>query len=253
MGVWDIYRERIAAKGETKRNSTIIREKRRINTHLVDNPSYQECVVDNEERVCAILNSDNFNIKTIISMPDEDLRHGALVEWMDNKWLIIDRDPNTTMYTKCTMKQCNYLLKWVDTTGRICEQWAIVTDGTKYLTGEFEDRNFVATRGDTRLSVTIARTPDALNLDRTNRFIIDDPDCHEHLAYSLTKPLRMGSTYNGDGVFNFVLQEVETTDDDNLELLIADYYKYYPRPNAGSEPTLPNGGSDPNGTRKVYL
>lgn len=253
MGVWDIYRERIAAKGETKRNSTIIREKRRINTHLVDNPSYQQCMVDNEDRVCAILNSDNFNIKTIISMPDEDLRHGALVEWMDNKWLIIDRDPNTTMYTKCTMKQCNYLLKWVDTTGKICEQWAIVADGTKYLTGEFEDRNFVATRGDTRLSVTISRTPDALNLDRTTRFIIDDPDCHEHLAYSLTKPLRMGSTYNGDGVFNFVMQEVETTDDDNLDLLIADYYKYYPRPTTGNEPVLPNGGSDPNGTRRVWI
>lgn len=63
----------------------------------------------------------------------------------------------------------------------------------------------------------------------------------------------MGSTYNGDGVFNFVMQEVETTDDDNLDLLIADYYKYYPSPTTGNEPILPNGGSDPNGTRRVWI
>lgn len=252
MGVWDVYDSRIGAKGGTKRNSTIIREKRRINSHIVDNPSYQSCVIDSEVRNVTILNSDNYNEKTIISMPDEDLRHGALVEWMDNHWLIVDRDPNTTMYTKCMMRQCNFFLKWVDSTGKVCGQWAIVSDGTKYLTGEYEDRDFISTRGDTRLSVTVSRTEDALNLDRTTRFIIDDPDCHEHLAYVLTKPLRMGSTYNGDGVFAFVMQEVETTDDDDLENLIADYYKYHPDPSR-PHPDLPNGGSDPSGTRKVWL
>ena len=253
MGVWDVYDARITAKGGTKRESAILREKRRIRDHIVDNPSYQECIVDGIERVCSIINSDNFNEKTIISMPDEDLRHGALVEWMDNKWLIIDRDPNMTMYTKCTMKQCNYFLQWVDPDGKVCGQWAIISDGTKYLTGELEDRDFIATRGDTRLSVVVSRTEDTLRLDRTTRFIIDDPDCHEHLAYVLTKPLRMGSTYNGDGVFNFVVQEVETTDNDNLELLVADYYKYYPRHDTGIEPTYDNGGSDPQGTRKVWI
>lgn len=253
MGVWDVYDARITAKGGTKRESAILREKRRIRDHIVDNPSYQECIVDGIERVCSIINSDNFNEKTIISMPDEDLRHGALVEWMDNKWIIIDRDPNMTMYTKCTMKQCNYFLQWVDLNGKVCGQWAIISDGTKYLTGELEDRDFIATRGDTRLSVVVSRTEDTLRLDRTTRFIIDDPDCHEHLAYVLTKPLRMGSTYNGDGVFNFVVQEVETTDNDNLELLVADYYKYYPRPDTGIEPTYDNGGSDPQGTRKVWI
>ena len=253
MGVWDVYDARITAKGGTKRESAILREKRRITDHIVDNPSYHECIVDGVERVCCIINSDNFNEKTIISMPNEDLRHGALVEWMDNKWLIIGRDPNMTMYTKCMMKQCNYFLRWVDPDGKVCGQWAIISDGTKYLTGELEDRDFIATRGDTRLSVVVSRTEDTLRLDRTTRFIIDDPDCHEHLAYVLTKPLRMGSTYNGDGVFNFVVQEVETTNNDNLELLVADYYKYYPRPSTGTEPTYNNGGSDPQGTRKVWI
>lgn len=252
MGVWDIYDERIAARGSTKRNSFIKREKRYIYDHLVDNPSYSECIVDGETRLCGIMNTDNLDRKTIISMPNEDLRHGALVEWMDNKWLIVERDANTTLYTKCVMQQCNYFLQWVDKDGNICGQWAYINDSTKYLTGELEDRHFIVTRGDTRLSVTIARTPDALRLDRTTRFIIDDPDCHEHLAYVLTKPLRMGQVFNGNGVFSFIMQEVETTDDDNLDLLIADYYKHFPR-RADDERPVFHGGTNPSADKEVWI
>ncbi|MBR3267902.1 MAG: hypothetical protein IKI58_04130 [Oscillospiraceae bacterium] len=198
MGVWDYYTARINAKGTNKRGAALQREQRYIRSHLKDNLSYQQCIIDGEDREVAIINSDNLDEKSIISLPGEDLLHGALVEWMDNKWLIVERDANTTVYAKCKMKQCNHFLQWIDSNGKICGQWAIVSDGTKYLTGEFEDRNFITSRGDTRLSVTISRTEDALNLDRTNRFLIDDPDCHEHLAYVLTKPLRMGSVYNGN-------------------------------------------------------
>ena len=254
MGVWDIYDARIAAKGYTKRDAAIQREKRFIRSHLKDNLSYHTCIVDGEEREVSILNSDNFDEKTIISMPDEDLRGGALVEWMGNKWLIVERDANTTLYTKCKMKQCNHFLQWINTDGKICGQWAIVSDGTKYLTGEFEERHFVASRGDTRLSVTVSRTPEVLKLDRENRFLIDDVECHEHLAYALTKPLRLGSVFNGDGVFSFVMQEVETTDDDNFDLLIADYYKYYPRSTEeGADPMPDYGGSDTSPERKVWI
>lgn len=97
------------------------------------------------------------------------------------------------------------------------------------LTGEFDDRNFIATRGDTRLSMTISRTAETLKFNRTSRFIIDDPASGEQLAYALSKPLRMGSVYGEDGVFKFVMQEVVTTDDDNLDEHIADYYKHFPK------------------------
>lgn len=228
MGVFDVYEARINAKGRTKRGAALQREKKYLRDHLPDNLSYQEAVVDGEARLVSIANSDNLNEKTIFSLPDEDLRHGALVEWMDNRWLITERDANTTIYTKCKMIQCNYLLKWINKDHQIIEQWSVVSDGTKYLTGEFEDKLFMATRGDTRLSVILANTPESAKLDRQSRFLIDDPRAGDIIAYSLTKPLRMGWSYNGNGVFQFVLQEVVTTDDDNLDLMIADYYKHFP-------------------------
>lgn len=114
----------------------------------------------------------------------------------------------------------------------------MIEDGTKYLTGELEDRNFVVTRGDSRVAMTIARNDDTIKFARDMRFLIDDPDSRLKLAYLLTKPLKLGGTYNKCGVYKFVLQEVTSTEDDNHVLGIADYYKYYPREPV--EPSEPN-------------
>lgn len=93
-----------------------------------------------------------------------------------------------------------------------------------------KQRNFVVTRGDSRIAVTVPRNEFTTQLTRKNRFLIDDPDSPQKLAYLLTKPLKTGLTYNDQGVFKFVMQEVTATDDDNQELGIADYYKYFPKP-----------------------
>lgn len=250
MSIWDAYQERIDAHGGTKRGAALKQEIRRINNRLPDNLSYHSVTIDDVEQDVAIINSDNLNEKSIISMPGEDLDCGGLVHWMNNYWLITERDANITIYTKCKMVQCNHLLKWVSEDGVIHEQWSIVEDGTKYLTGEFEDRHFVVTRGDSRIAVTVARNEQTINLNRNNRFLIDDPDTKHKLAYTLSKPLKVGGVFNNQGVYKFVLQEVTATDDDNHELGIADYYKYYPRVDV-EEPQ--DSGESGNNQKKRWL
>ena len=92
------------------------------------------------------------------------------------------------------------------------------------------------TRGDSRIAMTIGRNEYTLKFGRENRFLIDDPESGDKLAYLLTKPLKVGKTFNNKGIFSFVLQEVVSTDDDNMELGIADYYKYYPKTYIETEP-----------------
>lgn len=250
MGVWDTYESRISARGGTKRGAALRRETRMVGTKVKDNLSYQTVTIDDVAQEVAIINSDNLNEKTIIALPGEDIGHGSLVYWMDNYWLITERDANTTVYTRAKMMQCNYLLKWVSDDNTIHEQWCIIEDGTKYLTGEYEDRNFVVTRGDSRIAMTIARNEHTVKFDRECRFLIDDTESDHKLAYLLTKPLKLGATFNNKGVFKFVLQEVTATDDDNHELGIADYYKHFPKTTVvdGNEPTEP----DDTG-KKVWL
>lgn len=227
---------------KTRREIRLDREKHLLQTKMPHSLSYHTVTIDGVERNVAITNTDNLDQKHIFSIPGEDLPHGGYVEWMDNHWLISERDANSEIYTKCVMIQCNYLLKWVDSDDVIHEQWCYVEDGTKYLTGEYEDRNFVVTRGDSRIAVTIARNEHTAKLGRRNRFLIDDPESLQVIAYSLTKPLKLNNVFNNNGVYKFVLQEVNSTDDDNFELMIADYYKHFPKD--GQSATDPQHGDD---------
>lgn len=248
MDAWILYNNRISAKGGTKRNTSLQREVRMLKTKLQDGLSYKQVKINDEVKYLEIIDTDNLNEKTIYTLPGESIFCGNTIYWMDNYWLVTECDANTEIQTKAKMLQCNFLLKWVNDEGRVCEQWCIIEDGTKYLTGEYEDRNFIVTRGDSRISMTIGRNDETVKLNRKRRFLIDDPKSAEQLAYELSKPLKVGRVYNGNGIFGFVLQEVTTTDDDNLELGIADYYKYFPKNQTETTPSAP----DSNG-KKVWI
>ena len=244
MDIWKTYQNRLSVHGKTKRDASYIREVRYIDNKLPDNLSYHTVNVypadysyniesENSIAHCisqsvAILNSDNLNEKTIYSMPHEDIHIGSLICWMDNYWLVTERDANTTIYTRAKLIQCNHLLKWISADKEIIKQWSVVSDGTKYMVGETEDRNFVVTRPDTRIQIQIAKNKLTTKLTRENRFLIDDDDTPHKMAYLLTKPYKRGYTYNGDGIFSFLAQEVTATKYDNHELGIADYYRYFP-------------------------
>ena len=75
---------------------------------------------------------------------------------------------------------------------------------------------------------------ETLALDRDVRFIIDDYATPHPLAYRLTKPFKLGGSYDDNGVVIFVMTECNTEYDDNIELHIADYYKHFPREGADS-------------------
>lgn len=256
--VWGIYSERMRAAGGAIRTESGGRETRNIETLLPNSLSYTEAVIfdgehslnitqrdlwkESNRRNVAVINSDNLDEKRILSMPGEDIKAGSLVWWMDNFWLVTERDANTTLYTRCKMQQCNYLLKWVAPDYTVCEQWCFVEDGTKYLTGEMEDRNFVVARGDSRIAISIGRNSKTMKLNRHNRFLVDDYDSDLMLAYQLTKPLKPGHVYNGEGIYKFVLQEVQVTKNDCREKQIADYYKYFNEDGSRKDPPAITGG-----------
>ena len=131
MSAWNEYQNRMDVRGGSKRNAISRREVHNIYSHLPDNMSYTDVTIDDIEQTVAIINSDNLDEKIILSLPGEDIKHGGLVHWMDNYWLVIEKDANRTLYTRAKLHQCNYLLKWVSEDLIIHEQWCYVEDGTK--------------------------------------------------------------------------------------------------------------------------
>lgn len=251
MATWDSYFSRLNQSGSTTREVRLNRERDYINRKIRDSLSFHPVTIDGAEREAVVINSDNLNEKTIISMPGEEILGGSIVDWADNHWIVTEVDPNQELYTKAIMLQCNHILKWINRRGDIVRRWCVIDDGTKYIVGQTSPAQNGVVLGDTRVAAILPRDDETVKLDRSYRFLIDDKDSLNVLAYQITKPFKIGGVYNGHGAMSFVLSEVNTEDDDNLELRIADYYKWFPR--ECDDPVIPPGEGETESGEKVWL
>ena len=233
MGVWDTYEARLGSADtpgdQARRNAKATHAQDRIRRKIADSLSYKTVMVDGNEFKLSVADvTGDYTTKKIYSLPGEDLPHGSLVEWAEGIWLITEVDPHRELYNEGLMRRCNYYLRWIDDKGDIISRWCVVEDGTKYLIGE--RRSELMTIGDARIAVTIGKDADTSKLSRGKRFLIDDIDAGDQvLAYEITKPNKLFNVYNGKGVFRFILNEVNMTDNDNPELRIADFYSWAPK------------------------
>ena len=227
MGAWDRYRARLSVDGAVERQHQLRRTQDAIARGLTKNLSYQHVLVNNKDQDVAIIDTTKYDEKKICSLPGEGLEHGGLVSWADSHWLITEIDAHDEVYTRGKIVRCNYKLKWIDPEGNIISKWVIVVDGTKYLIGERSED--IITVGDARIAVTVGKDKDTNKLVRGMRFLIDDMDTTDVLAYKISKPNKLFNVYDGKGVFRFIMNEVNVTDNDNIEERIADYYSWYPK------------------------
>lgn len=227
MNAWDSYETRLSYSKEIKQSLTRERTKDRLAKQMSTNLSYDDVTINGEKRQISVIDETEFNKKKIHSLPKENLEHGAIVEWSGSIWLITEIDVHKELYSTGRMERCNHLLRWINDSGEIIERWCIVEDGTKYLIGE-KSNNIMAI-GDARIAVTVGKDIETCKLNRGYRFIIDDLDSGAPLAYQITKPNKLYNIYDNKGVFRFILNEVNRTDNDNLELRIADYYNWHPK------------------------
>lgn len=214
--------------------------------------SFYPVIIDGNEKSLAIINTDDFDKKTICSVPGDEIIGGSLVLWQETYWLVTEIDANNELYAKASMERCNHRLRWISSDGRIIERWSIVSDGTKYMIGETTGVSGNSmTLGDTRIAVAVARDAETVKLNRSYRFLIDDEDSNSVLAYRLSKPFKIGGVHNGHGVMHFIMSECNSEDDDNFDLRIADYYKHFPRTTDDRDVT--GDIKEPEDGKKVWL
>lgn len=131
MGVWDAYGARLNSQGRTLREDRLNRERSYIEGKWRDSLSYHAAEIDGVNRELVIVNSDNLNEKTVFSTRNDDFDLGSMIHWMDNWWIVTEVDPNTEIYMRGKLVQCNYLLRYIAYDGSIQEQWTVIEDGTK--------------------------------------------------------------------------------------------------------------------------
>ena len=226
MGAWDVYKDRLMQIGCPKHDMWVNHTRMSIRRRMMDSPSCRKVEINGAEQYVSIVHTTDMFRKKICALPGESLYHGGLVDFANNKWIITEIDADNDIYERGYMQQCNHILRWISKDGTLKEKWCFVEDGTKYLIGEFSEE--LMSIGDARIAITIARDEDTIELSRGFRFLIDDTDAENPIAYQITKPNKLFNVFNGRGVFKFILNEVTTTKNDNFELRIADYYNWMP-------------------------
>lgn len=225
MSIWDSYFERASTVG-SMRDALVEQAKSAIAQMSHDSPSCRHVKINGEWQDVLITHREEMSEKRICSIPGEHLIHGGIVDFANSKWLITELDADNEIYDRGLMLRCNYMLRWIGSDGELKERWCIIEDGTKYLIGEFSEDMMAI--GDARIALTIAKDKDTNELGRGVRFLIDDPDTDKPLAYQVTKPNKLFNVYDGAGVFKFILNEVQLTKEDNVELRVADYASWKP-------------------------
>lgn len=147
MNPYAVYADRMNVHGRSRYEATMLNERRYLSSKLPENLSYTNIEIypakygyniesrhAKDHRIfqdVAIINSDNLDEKYLYTLPGDDIRLGSLIYWMDNHWLVIERDVNTTVYTRAKLLQCNHLLRWLTPDNQLIRQWCVVEDGTK--------------------------------------------------------------------------------------------------------------------------
>lgn len=145
--------------------------------------------------------------KTVIS--NDILNTGDMVEYNNQKWLIIGEvSQNGTIY-KATMRKCHHILKFY-VNNRLCETPSIVEISPQTIqTGQ------IISTADGKIELFIQDTIDNRNLTYSSRFLMmGSPWKIEGTTRELTGLIHIFVT---KGIFN---------EFDNKDLEIADYYKY---------------------------
>lgn len=229
MSAWNNYLARMNADGADERDMWVNRSRQYIRRRSESTPSLFLVTVNGCEQRVSITHRTVSSEKRVCSLPGEHLKHGGVLEFLGSKWLITDVDANSIVYDRGLMRRCNHVLRWIGKDGKLHEKWCVVEDGTKYLIGEATARyDSIMTIGDARIALTVGKDEETTELTRGLRFLIDDTDVDDPLAYQITKSNRFFNAYDGEGVFRFILNEVTRTENDDLGRRIADFKSWTP-------------------------
>lgn len=227
---FDQYKARIDLRGPTKRDASINHAKDAFYRYAVNSPEYESILLNGVETNALILDGDDYGIKYMCSTDGTSYHGGMIVIWNDRPWLVTEIHTREMLYSKATIQLCNYMLKFTNADGDIVEKPCIIKDVTKYLVGEL-DKDMM-TIGSSRMSLTIAKDDDTKHLHRGSRFLVDDKESDECIAYEITKPDRVTGTleYGGvrEGVYKYLIRETNSLDSDDTESMVPDNDPYVP-------------------------
>ena len=138
-------------------------------------------------------------------------------------WLIMTEPADNCIYDKCVLHQCNYILKWQNTTKDIIYCPASIENASQYNTGE--EGNKILMLGYNQLMAYVSLDDDTVVIDRNLRLFVDYNKVNS-IPYKVTRPDTVAFSYGKNRVMCLVLTEDQyNPKTDSIENWLCDYFK----------------------------
>lgn len=224
---WGLHDTRATLHGNTKRDRDISKLKSDIINNAVNSASYKEITIDGVANHIIVNSTQDPYVKTFACMPDDDIPSGTLIKMANNNWLVTSADPDDEIYVDGKIEYCNYTLKFIGSTNQIVSRPCIVENATKYNSGVKQDKYMILGTSQYLIRMPFDRETKLLDRtypDGTNRRLLMDIGTSEPCAYTLSQVDRI--TY--PGIISLTLTETVRSDNDSIDLMVADYNRITP-------------------------
>lgn len=251
-----LMKERIKISGITPRDEMIRDGQNLLKEELEHDTSYSPTMyfydAENEKddrlanfRVYGRKNSSlNGNYMNYLTTYDNPVKIGDYIHDTkdDTYWLVYTAfNVNDIEYTG-KLIQCNYLLKWQLSDGKIIQRWANIVSASKYDTGE--NGNSIITLSSNNFTILMGYCDEALELEEKRVFI--DIRKVPKKVFKITRGDDV--LYNAGSMgmlLSFIADKTELNKDkDNQELRICDYIDSSPTTPTPPQPSTPDETAD---------
>lgn len=193
-----LMKERIKITGATPREEMILNGQNLLKEELQHDSSYSVTMyfynpkTMENDRLAKIriynrkYSHSNGNFQNFLTTHDNSIKIGEYLHDIKENtyWIVCDSFNTNDIHYEGKMVQCNCILRWQNSYGKIIERWVFVEDFTKYSNGT--TGNNTLTVGDNQYGVIIPIDEETKRLKRNMRFPIDFDDSEQPDVYRLT-------------------------------------------------------------------
>lgn len=188
-----------------------------INDSISDSPFYQEVLLDGVEVGARINRGDGKNTRQVAFVPDADVQLGSMVEFDDDKWMVVDGDFNNKSHLSVRVYLCNEDLRWYDRDGNYHELPAVLSFKTSIYSFKFDTRADELYLPEGQIRLYTQYNEESKKIELENRFIFGD-----RTVFKVDGLDDFSESFGEHGIMNMVARIDTKNDKDDFENRIAD-------------------------------
>lgn len=146
MANWDLYESRLNKNGSNTRDRQINYMKDGIINSFKSTPSFREVYFNNETIITEVQITDtlDYNIKTVLMKPNENIFIGDMLYFDNNNWLCTKIDFTNPVYEIGTVQKCNNTINLYKN-NMLYKIPIVVESGVRLFQLGSEDSKFITT------------------------------------------------------------------------------------------------------------